>query len=203
MDKKEIQEQRMKEYFVQATKDILKAEGIHAVSVRNVADRAGYSFATMYNYFKDIKELIFYCVSDFLDECEEYVQTSIKKGKVGPKKIKAMMVAYTEYFVQYPGVFDLLYIEKPAALGNSNGYSQLITDFPEKLCAEEWNYCLSEGIYHEDELSMLKSDVLYTVTGLLVLYMNRQYPQTHKEFVRELKRHLDRILKLKQQNEEQ
>ncbi len=65
MKNKEVQELRMKNYFIQATKEILKGEGLQAVSVRNVADKAGYSYATLYNYFKDITELIFVCVNDF------------------------------------------------------------------------------------------------------------------------------------------
>lgn len=194
-DKKEIQEERMKNYFVQATKEILKAEGIHAVSVRNVADRAGYSFATMYNYFKDIKELIFCCVQDFLSECEEFVRSNVKKGKTGPKKIKALMVAYTDYFVQYPGVFDLLYIEKPGSVGSGRSYSELIASFPARLCDEEWKSCIADGTYSQGEVELMKADILYAISGLLVLYMNRHYPQTHKEFIKEVKRQMDRILK--------
>ena len=54
MKNKDVQEMRMKNYFIQATKEILKSEGIKHVSVRSVADRAGYSYTTMYNYFKEI-----------------------------------------------------------------------------------------------------------------------------------------------------
>ncbi|MBN2263533.1 MAG: TetR/AcrR family transcriptional regulator, partial [Prolixibacteraceae bacterium] len=65
MKNKQIQEERMKGYFVQAAKDILKSEGIKAISVRNIADRAGYSYTTLYNYFKDVNDLVFECVNDF------------------------------------------------------------------------------------------------------------------------------------------
>ncbi len=71
MERKQIQEQRIKNYFIQATKDLLKGEGLRTVSVRNIADRAGYSYATLYNYFKDVKDLVFECVKDFQEECEE------------------------------------------------------------------------------------------------------------------------------------
>ena len=57
MKNKELQEQRMKGYFLQATKDMLKSEGLKSVNVRAIADRAGYSYATLYNYFKDINDL--------------------------------------------------------------------------------------------------------------------------------------------------
>ena len=58
MEKKQIQEQRIKSYFIQATKEILKGEGLKCISVRNIADKAGYSYATLYNYFKDVQDLI-------------------------------------------------------------------------------------------------------------------------------------------------
>jgi len=105
MGNKEIQEQRMKNYFIQATKEILKGEGLKCISVRNVADRAGYSYATLYNYFKDIKDLIFECVVDFQQECEEFVKAESKKSSAGKEKIKAVTTAYIKYFIQYPGIF--------------------------------------------------------------------------------------------------
>jgi DNA-binding transcriptional regulator YbjK len=69
---KELQEKRMRGYFIDAAKETLKGEGLKAVNVRTVAERAGYSFATMYNYFKDLNELIFICVKDFMSECEAF-----------------------------------------------------------------------------------------------------------------------------------
>ena len=53
MDKKEIQRQRMMKYFIEAGKQIILEEGVKNVTVRKVADLAGYSYATLYNYFED------------------------------------------------------------------------------------------------------------------------------------------------------
>ena len=55
----------MRGYFIQAAKEILKGEGLESMSVRNIADQAGYSYATLYNYFKDVKDLILECIKDF------------------------------------------------------------------------------------------------------------------------------------------
>ncbi len=65
MKNKDVHEMRMKNYFIQATKEILKYERIKHVSVRSVAGRSGYSYTTIYNYFKDLNDLVFYCVEDF------------------------------------------------------------------------------------------------------------------------------------------
>ncbi len=58
MENKEIQELRVKGYFVQAAMELSKGEGLKSSSVRNFEERAGYSHASLYNYFKDIKDLI-------------------------------------------------------------------------------------------------------------------------------------------------
>ena len=44
--------------FIEATAAIIREEGIDAISIRNVASRAGYSSATLYLYFEDINQLI-------------------------------------------------------------------------------------------------------------------------------------------------
>ena len=43
--------------FINATADIIRNEGIDAISIRSVASRAGYSSATLYLYFDDINQL--------------------------------------------------------------------------------------------------------------------------------------------------
>ena len=43
MRNRQIQEERIKTYFLDAAKNLLRAEGLKGVSVRNVAYRAGYS----------------------------------------------------------------------------------------------------------------------------------------------------------------
>src|SRR5882757_3650074 len=111
MKNKEIQGQRMRGYFLAATKELLKAEGLRSVNVRSIADKAGYSPATMYSYFKDANELVFLCVHDFNEECRQHVKDRIKRSEKGITSIKAAVKAYAEFFIQYPGVFELFFIE--------------------------------------------------------------------------------------------
>lgn len=194
MSNKEIQEQRMKEYFVQATKEIITGEGIKALSVRSIAEKAGYSFATLYNYFKDVRELIFFCVEDFAGECKEYVVNRSKEEEQGVPKIKKIVKAYVEYMVQYPGVFDLFYVEKIAVDGTSLAASDKIVNFLDELCEEEIKYCVSKGTFRAGEGIEVMSSIRNSITGVLVLYMNRQYPKSYYDFVVSVNRQLDRIL---------
>lgn len=195
MTRKEIQEQRMKDYFIQATKEILKGEGLKALSVRSIAEKAGYSFATLYNYFKDVKELIFVCVKDFQLECEEYVIQKTKKAEKGEEKIKAIVTSYAEYFVQYPSVFEIFFIEKLPPSKDNEVISELISLFLHKLCAKEFEYCISNNIYTAEEIETISKELNSMTLGILILYINRNYPSTYPDFYSNLKLQLDRIMR--------
>jgi AcrR family transcriptional regulator len=58
--------------FIRATRAIVDAEGIEAVSIREVSHRTGYSSAMLYLYFDDIDELLAYvsvgCLEDYCQE---------------------------------------------------------------------------------------------------------------------------------------
>jgi AcrR family transcriptional regulator len=182
MEKKKIQEQRMKGYFIQATKEILKGEGLKSLSVRNIADKAGYSYATMYNYFKDVKELIFECVKDFQDECEEIVRNETNKSARGRDKIKAIIKSYMKFFVQYPGIFELFFLEKISDIGSKQPTVELIWTFLDRLCSDEWNYCITQEAVTKDEAQLVKTEINYVVTGILLFYNNRIYPNSYQKF---------------------
>ncbi len=56
--KKQLRQRRMMQYFMDAAQKIIETEGIDAVTIRKVSDRAGYNSATMYNYFTDVEQLL-------------------------------------------------------------------------------------------------------------------------------------------------
>lgn len=194
MKNKEIQGQRMRSYFLAATKELLKAEGLKSVSVRSVADKAGYSPATMYSYFKDVNDLVFLCVHDFYEECRQHVKSRIKRAEKGIPCLKASVKAYAEFFIQYPGVFDLFFLEKMGDLGNKKSISDLINTSPDRVCEEEWNYCISHRLINAEAVEGLKAQIRYTVFGLLLLYLNRRMPASYTEFANQLNLRLDAIL---------
>lgn len=185
MKNKELQEIRMKGYFIQATKGILKGEGLKGISVRNIADQAGYSYATLYNYFRDVNDLIFVCVNDFQEECNQYVADQTKNSTEGIEKLKAAIFAYIKYFVEYPGIFDLFYLTKGGDFGNKQSIMEVISKSLDHVCRNEWDYCLKRKIFKEGNIEQLKAQLRYSVIGLLSLYLNRLTPNSYTAFIRE------------------
>lgn len=182
MTNKALQEQRTRGYFIEATKEILKGEGSKALSVRNIAERAGYSYATLYNYFKDQTELVSLSLLDFKDECRDIVNGNIRKSEPGKAEIKSIVKAYVNYFVQYPGVFDLFYIEKLA----SKSVNDEVITFLDNLCQEDWDFLIENKIYNMKQVVGLRSILNKAVIGLLVSYLKRGHPNDYNEFINEL-----------------
>lgn len=191
---KEIQEKRMRGYFIQATREILKREGIKAVSVRNIADQAGYSFATLYNYFRDINELVFHSVSDFQEECQVFVAEHTRKEPRGVKKLKASILAYIRYFTEYPGIFELFYLANGGDFGNRHQTLDVIAHSLDRICEGEWDFCVRHGKFSEAETAEKKAQMRYSVIGMLTLYLNRLTPKTYPEFMQDANQLIDSVL---------
>ena len=193
---KELQEKRMRGYFIEAAKEILKGEGIKALNVRAVSERAGYSFATLYNYFKDLNELTFICVQDFLDECESFTEEQSRVKTSGFVRLKFRMKAVINYFTQYPGIFELCFVEKMNDLGSRQSTGLMIFDFTDKIASDDLNAAIAEGLISESKAQIIRMNLRNSIVGMLILYLNRHQPGDYKEFMRIVENQLDSAIGL-------
>jgi AcrR family transcriptional regulator len=194
MDNKKIQSERIRGFFIQAAKELLKGEGLRSVSTRSVAEKAGYSYATLYNYFRDINDLVFECVKDFQSECTDFVKTRTKKSERGKEKLKAIALAYIDYFIEYPGTFELCFLEKITAIGSRNELTELIYSFLDRLCQEELDYCIREKQISRPKAERIRHQFRFTVMGLLLFFENRRQPAGYKDFTDLSKRMIRTII---------
>ncbi|HRP02355.1 MAG TPA: TetR/AcrR family transcriptional regulator [Candidatus Kapabacteria bacterium] len=164
-----IKEERIKGYFINAAKEIIRGEGIVALNVRNIAERAAYSPATLYAYFKDLNDLIKECVDSFINEFSDYLVEEMKSNK--DNFYKAYYTYYTRYFIQYAGIYQLLFIEANPILKNNTTLALKIMNIPKKINP---TYQYVDDQYY------------YAVNGLLLIYMNRNNAMSFADFNIEL-----------------
>ena len=194
MDKKQIQEERTRGYFVEATKNILRSEGVKGISVRSIADAAGYSFATLYNYFRDVRELIFICVGDFRQEASEWITQKTMAAKPGLPRIEALAMAYADYFVEYPGIFQLFFIEKLNEISNSQQTAGLVYNFLSDLCTTDCEVATVSGQLGNEELKHRIELINNLVAGALLFYLNRISPPSYTDFRTSLQKQVAMIV---------
>lgn len=177
-----IQEQRIRGYFIDSAKEIIKGEGIRSISVRTVAQRAGYSYATVYNYFKDFKELIFTCIKDFLEECREFVWQANHPAEKGIERLISLTNAYTRYFVQYQGIFELIFLERVPDLLSYEELMNEVNNFLDGILEEDWKFLVESGMISPSDLGHLRWVHKSMVHGQLLFYLNRGNPRDYREF---------------------
>jgi AcrR family transcriptional regulator len=186
---KEIHEERVKGYFIVAAKDLIRGEGLEVVSARNVAERAGYSYATLYNYFNDIRDLIFSCVEDFLEECGDFVRNYASKAPAGKEHLVAVVSGYCNFFIQYPGIFDLLFHQKASSITTVQSKLEKIADFLPVLIAEDWNVVFGGGTG-----DAFKSLYVYAIQGFMMMYLNNRQVMEYSHVMQTVKELTDQVV---------
>ncbi|MBX3043737.1 MAG: TetR/AcrR family transcriptional regulator [Candidatus Kapabacteria bacterium] len=189
MSKKDIQTERLLRYFLESTKNIIKSEGVDALTVRSIADNAGYSFGTLYKYFKDIKELVTQSGLEFIAECEEYVLENTPESTNPSDRIKFKSGKYIEYFVQYSGIYNLLFLSGKKSIGDIKNYNHALLKMHQNVFGTEFG-----SIFGDKSREMLDL-FINIINGGLLLYNNRLYPETFSEFRQRINFQIEFLLK--------
>ena len=85
----ELKKKRMLTYFIKSAQDIMTAEGMQGITLRKVADGAGYNNATLYNYFDDLDHVVLYACLKYLSLYNNSVAKELKS--VIPQKNASML----------------------------------------------------------------------------------------------------------------
>ncbi|MBM7686899.1 TetR/AcrR family transcriptional regulator [Defluviitalea raffinosedens] len=198
-DKREIQKQRMMKYFIEAAKEIIKKEGVKGLTARKIGDVAGYSYATLYNYFRDIKEVLAYCVFDFFEECYQYMMGSKNENLNCIEQLIVYTDAYFKYFIANPDMFQLIYIED---LGNIpiellKGDKKLSIGVLLKECIYK---CAEEGYIEKANIDVIHDLIGSSIRGKLLLLVNKRDEKSSEDLLLELKAEIEFLMKIRSQD---
>lgn len=133
---KELKKQRMYTYFIDAALSIIEENDINNVTIRAVADRAGYNSATLYNYFDNLDHLKYFAVLSYLNNYTESIDYHIQKTDTYLDRYKKIWLTFSTYAFQYSIHFQLLFFSELSH--NSNEYiKQYYTYFPDLIEEKE------------------------------------------------------------------
>ncbi len=109
-EKQNRKRNRTKMYFLQAARDMIVSQGVESVSVRKVADKAGYAYPTLYNYFRDVNDLLFETKAMMILDMVNLLQKEMQAPVKDVADLKAAFKAYIQYYLNYPNVFKFFYL---------------------------------------------------------------------------------------------
>ena len=153
---KELKKKRILIYFIEAAQRIMETNDLEGITLRSVADLAGYNSATLYNYFKDLDHLILFASLKYFKsynlECIE------KLPKLGSEKERffEMWRLFCNNSCKYPKAFYKIFFSKHSQSLNSiiKEYYEI---FPEDI------EITNNGIY-----TILSSGSLFTRNKIIL-----------------------------------
>jgi AcrR family transcriptional regulator len=156
--------------LIDAARDINNTEGSQAVTLRNVARRAGYSPAAMYRYFKNADDLVRSTWAETLVRLRAWLEQAVEGVREPLPRMRALLLAYGDFaehnMTAFRTTFFLL-IRKPAP-GNAI-YEDYLAQSPYSLLVEEVVAAMEAGAIAQDDPNMTAQTLWGFVHGVLSL----------------------------------
>jgi AcrR family transcriptional regulator len=112
MQKKQIKRNRIINYFIEAAVEIIEQEGIEGITIRKIADKAGYNSATIYNYFENLDHLIFLAALKFINPYTKNVGDHIKGAANALEKNLLIWEYFCTHSFTNPPIYSALFFPK-------------------------------------------------------------------------------------------
>jgi AcrR family transcriptional regulator len=192
-DKKNIKRQRVKMYFLEATKELIINEGVESVSVRKVADIAGYSYATIYNYFEDINELLWKVRSLIMNDIASYMQKKINEPLNDLEGIKKLFKIYISYYFENPNVFKFFYFHQLSKRDDSAVITEAEPNF-EEIWKETLKGFVEDSTLQEKDIQVVSKIFIYAMHGMIAISLSDNDGLTEENVYRDLENIVDYIL---------
>ncbi|PUU93833.1 TetR/AcrR family transcriptional regulator [Halanaerobium sp.] len=198
-DRKDIKKKRTLKIFIEATREIIEENGINNVTIRGVAKKAGYNSATIYNYFDNCKQLIFFASLDFLGEYSQAMPNYIADADDEIDRFIKMWECFCKYSFENPKIYYAIFTD------NIGDHPEILMKkyfdlFPEKLGTPSADLLpmlldpdlshraaiaskpLIEGNFlHEKKARQMDNMITYIYHGMLTLMVNKRIDYNSKE----------------------
>ncbi|QSX04736.1 TetR family transcriptional regulator [Sedimentibacter sp. zth1] len=157
---KNIQKKRMMSYFISATNGIIEKEGMEAVTIRKVATKAGYNSATLYNYFDNLKHLIFFSSIRHLSDYAKELPLYLKQAKNPLDECLKIWECFSKHSYANPTVYQLIFFGGFSSKTVNNSIETYYDIFADEISEEIIDYMpmlLEDNLYERDYISLKKA----------------------------------------------
>lgn len=211
--KKLRQKQRTTRIFIEAAAEIIKNEGVDALTIRKVADEAAYNSATIYNYFNNLEHLKSLASLMFMKEYTDELDDCVSNAKNAYEINQLVWLCFYKHSFRMPKIYSAIF-------GNSankehNSYiNDFYTLFPDHLTVKspkvkgmivEENLfdrtmfllrgCADEGYFRYEDLEEIYELLFFVYQGMLNKLLFCPECLLEDEFIEKAEIYNNRVLK--------
>lgn len=186
-------------YFVEATTEIIEQEGIDQVTARKVADRAGFTSSTVYNYFQELSHLTFFSAMRFTKSYIEDLPHYMNRGTNTIEKWLYGWVCFCKHSFKNPKIYSVLFINHLGSIPEDllehyyQTYRHDMVGLPEQVQSIILEHQLSkrsalylqqavdEGLIETEDIDLISQTTLLMWKGMMTVVLNHRRNYTPQE----------------------
>lgn len=207
----QLKRKRMFKYFIDAAAQIIKKEGLEKVTIRKVANLAGYNSATLYNYFENLDHLKFLAAMKFTKKYVQNLPRYIKNSKNALDENLLVWECFCYYSYKSPEIYNAIFLTN---LNNSilDYITQYYTIYPEELGNTSKNIremltrnslygrskillkeCVKQGFFKEEDIDDIIEMTMFIYKGMLSKIINNKTTLSCEELVSKTMKYIVKI----------
>lgn len=181
-----VQRNRIYRYFIDAAVDILNEDGLDAITIRAVSERAGYNSATLYNYFTNLDHLKFFAAISVLDKYVEKLNGVTNDEDSSRDKYIKIWMAFAENSFEYPEHYYIIFFSEMKKDMDEylNDYYDIfigedtkVEDTIQRMLRETslsnrsmvlMNECIKDGLFSEEKGKIIDEIVILVYQSILI-----------------------------------
>lgn len=188
----EKRKEELKLKFVTAGKQIIEKDGIASFSARKLAEIAGYSYTSIYNYYKSLDEYLWHVSISFIDDIEERLKMLNPKPALCFEEFIKGIESYCVFFFEKPNIFEFLFfyhMDRPTCELKEKLDETNLWDFLTNRLSELYSGKISEKYF--DNLANI---IVSLVHGKLLFYFSGKTDTDKDKMTDEIRENLKFIL---------
>lgn len=209
--KKKKQRERTTRIFIDSASQLIRNEGIEALTIRKVADIAAYNSATLYNYFDNLEHLKSLAALTFIEDYTNSLDECIKTCSNAYEINEVVWLNFYRHTFRRPKVFHSIFGKSVSKSHNSyinefyTLYPELLNDVSEKvkgMLVEEnlldrtmylLKECSKEGYFNEEDLEEIYELLFFIYQGMLNQILIGDVKFDEETFVKKAKIYNEKI----------
>lgn len=149
-----------KESVIQAASDIADKDGLSKVSLKAVAEKLSIRTPSLYNHIDSLDDLFREAAHNGMRKMND-LMTQAAVGKSGDAAIKAVSIAYFNYIMAHPGIYEII----QWAHWHGTSETEAIFDYYKKLIIKLVLSC-NFNTQKNDEILIIIMSILHGYSSL-------------------------------------
>ena len=210
-DKDDIKKKRILRAFINSVRKVIKEEGIENVTIRKIAKKAGYNSASIYNYFDNLNQLIFFGSISYLDDYVKAIPFYLNKSEDELDKYLLIWECFAKNSFENPNIFYAIFTENIGD-NSENLFKKYYKLFPEELdnipkryipmlleselskrCSIHIKPCIKAGYFTTEVAEEVDERIRLIYHGMLSLMVNNRLEYNSKQAIERFMKYISAI----------